>query len=77
MDAGGLKERPHFGRVSERRWVFWKGIGTRVGFMEGARKRVASARGLWLKEGYDCYLVSTPTISFKWALTILDITLQQ
>ena len=25
MDAGGLKERPHFGRVSERGWVFWKG----------------------------------------------------
>ena len=45
MDAGGLKERPHFGRVSERGWVFLKGIGTRVGFLEGARKRVASKAG--------------------------------
>ena len=71
MDAGGLKERPHLGRVSERGWVFWKGIGTRVGFLEGARKRVASKAGgkqktslldhFWAQ--LDCFLGSVSPIS--------------
>ena len=41
----GPKRKLHGREIALKKATFWKGIGTRVGFLEGARKRVASKAG--------------------------------